>query len=228
LVVQTADPGCHSKPQFVIYTVDWVIKGGSPGLVVTGDWGRVKMNFMSSFGSLSSVTQHQSNWTRNIPSHAIYTTLKALGSGYMKSWGNTTHSYLSKHPTGLDWKVVGSCSGRTSLLIRDMVNCDVDKDGYKGVCGGTDCDDRNAAINPGGNELCSTSFDDNCDGKVNDPSSADAKTWYRDADRDKYGNPSVSTTTATAWTKTTTAMAPAPRPRALATRAARAPASAPT
>ncbi|MFT7519262.1 MAG: hypothetical protein ACI9MC_001402, partial [Kiritimatiellia bacterium] len=105
LVIHTADPGCHSKSQFVINTVDWVIKGGAPGLVVTGDWGRVKMNFMSSFGSFSSVTQHQSNWTRNIPSHAIYSTPKALGTNYMKSWGNTTHSYLSAHPKGLDWKV---------------------------------------------------------------------------------------------------------------------------
>ncbi|MFT7519035.1 MAG: hypothetical protein ACI9MC_001171, partial [Kiritimatiellia bacterium] len=149
-----------------------------------------KMNFMSSFGSFSSVTQHQSNWMRNIPSHAIYSTPKALGTNYMKSWGNTTHSYLSAHPKGLDWKVVGSYSGRTSLVVRDKVNCDVDKDGYKakGVCGGTDCNDRNAAINPGKKELCSTSFDDNCDGKVNDATSIDAKTWYRDADRDKYGN----------------------------------------
>ena len=77
--------------------------------------------------------------------------------------------------------------------------CDDDKDGYcdiamvvvglPAVCkvGGGDCDDKNAAANPGKVELCSTLFDDNCDGKVNDAGSGGCVNYFKDVDGDSYG-----------------------------------------
>ncbi|MFN7146279.1 MAG: MopE-related protein, partial [Myxococcota bacterium] len=38
---------------------------------------------------------------------------------------------------------------------------------------------------------CNT-FDDDCDGTVDEASAADAPSWYVDADRDGYGNAAIS------------------------------------
>ncbi len=56
-------------------------------------------------------------------------------------------------------------------------------DGY--LAEGTDCDDADAAIHPGTDELCD-SVDQDCDGTV-DEDAVDAPAWYRDADRDRWG-----------------------------------------
>src|SRR3989339_2035183 len=71
---------------------------------------------------------------------------------------------------------------------------DVDGDGYDSdsVSGGDDCDDTNADINIGAIEVCDGD-DNDCDGTIDGATSADASTYYRDADSDGYGNPSSST-----------------------------------
>ena len=54
-----------------------------------------------------------------------------------------------------------------------------------------DCDDRNAAASPAKPELCSTTFDDDCDGQINELGAKDALYGvYRDADGDGHGAPS--------------------------------------
>lgn len=58
------------------------------------------------------------------------------------------------------------------------------------VAMGGDCNDANAAINPGAQEICdANSTDEDCDGAADDAdSSASGKTtWYRDYDGDSYG-----------------------------------------
>jgi MYXO-CTERM domain-containing protein len=55
----------------------------------------------------------------------------------------------------------------------------------------TDCDDSDAAVNPGATELCN-GIDDDCDGMVDEDDASDAATWYADADADGYGDPSDS------------------------------------
>jgi len=51
-----------------------------------------------------------------------------------------------------------------------------------------DCDDANADVFPGADELCN-GVDDDCDGLV-DVGAADAVQWHVDVDRDGYGDPS--------------------------------------
>jgi hypothetical protein len=63
-------------------------------------------------------------------------------------------------------------------------------EGY--VSNRSDCDDADKTINPAATEVCD-SIDNNCDGRTDDSSAADAKTWYRDADGDGYGNPANTT-----------------------------------
>ncbi len=51
----------------------------------------------------------------------------------------------------------------------------------------TDCDDADADVNPAQVELCN-GIDDNCDGTIDEDTSADTATWYADADSDGYGD----------------------------------------
>ena len=71
---------------------------------------------------------------------------------------------------------------------------DQDGDGYvpNNECGfGTqgDCNDNNAAVNPGATEICD-GIDNNCNGQVDEGVKT---TFYQDNDGDGYGNPSVTT-----------------------------------
>lgn len=58
--------------------------------------------------------------------------------------------------------------------------------GYVAAAG--DCNDQDAQVRPNAPELCSTAFDDNCDGNTNENSAVDAPMWYADTDGDGYGN----------------------------------------
>ena len=49
-----------------------------------------------------------------------------------------------------------------------------------------DCDDVHALALPGGAEVCDD-LDNDCDGKIDPPTAADAQTFYGDADNDGYG-----------------------------------------
>ncbi|MCK6515573.1 hypothetical protein L6R46_11040 [Myxococcota bacterium] len=77
----------------------------------------------------------------------------------------------------------GDGSGDASV---STVACD-QPSGY--VADDADCDDTDAEITPGGDELCDGK-DNNCDGLTDDDSAVDAITWYRDADKDTYGRSS--------------------------------------
>ena len=52
-----------------------------------------------------------------------------------------------------------------------------------------DCNDHDAEIYTGADELCD-GIDNNCDAQVDEDTATDAPTWYTDADSDGYGDPS--------------------------------------
>jgi len=79
---------------------------------------------------------------------------------------------------------------------------DADGDGYTriGACTGSgdDCDDNNAAIHPGADEICD-GIDNDCDGWTDgaDDNLIGGTIYYADADGDGYGGPNVHTYTCT-------------------------------
>ena len=95
------------------------------------------------------------------------------------------------------------CNGSVDDAVGDTWHPDVDGDGYGdaalGVqsCDGatgyvadaTDCDDRDAGVNPGASELCNE-VDDDCDGAVDEDVE---DTFWADSDGDGAGDPAVTT-----------------------------------
>jgi hypothetical protein len=73
------------------------------------------------------------------------------------------------------------------------VACDMPSDT---VLDSTDCDDTNAAVNPGATEVCNA-IDDDCDALIDDDDSdldpSTATSWYADTDSDGYGDASAVT-----------------------------------
>ncbi len=51
----------------------------------------------------------------------------------------------------------------------------------------TDCDDDDAAVNPGADEVCN-GIDDDCDGLTDEDDAIDQDDWYADDDGDSYGD----------------------------------------
>ena len=66
-----------------------------------------------------------------------------------------------------------------------MVQCDLPL-GF--ADNGDDCNDQQISINPGMPELCSSTFDDDCDGDDNDEDAVGCDPWYADVDLDGHGS----------------------------------------
>ena len=61
------------------------------------------------------------------------------------------------------------CDGDADLADADCSCPDADADGYASdACGGDDCDDANAEVNPGHAEVKDNGIDDDCDGQVDE------------------------------------------------------------
>jgi len=104
---------------------------------------------------------------------------------------------------GVDNDCDGSVDGNDAADVQPWY-VDADSDGYGHaslfyvqcyapsgyVANSTDCDDADAAINPGADEMCDD-IDNDCDGDIDEESAIDATIWYQDADGDGYGDPGV-------------------------------------
>jgi len=81
--------------------------------------------------------------------------------------------------------LISGCAWVTEAEYTERL--DFDGDGYNAVeLGGEDCDDRNIDVRPDEIELCD-GIDNNCDGVVDEDTSADVSTWYADSDGDAWG-----------------------------------------
>ncbi|MDP6932189.1 MAG: MopE-related protein [Myxococcota bacterium] len=95
---------------------------------------------------------------------------------------------------------------------RDADECvdffkDVDEDGYGNsdlatrcfceekfkytTTEGEDCDDSDDSVSPALPELCTTDYDDDCDGVINERNSSDCTVFYKDVDGDGFGTTDV-------------------------------------
>ncbi|MBL0316439.1 MAG: T9SS type A sorting domain-containing protein [Flavobacteriales bacterium] len=95
------------------------------------------------------------------------------------------------------------CDGNIDNVAANTYYADADGDGYGDaststtactapsgyVTDSTDCDDADASVNPGTDEVCNNGVDDNCSGAIDELALA---TYYMDADGDGYGDPSSS------------------------------------
>jgi hypothetical protein len=73
-----------------------------------------------------------------------------------------------------------------ATLALFVTDGDVDEDGFASIAlGGTDCDDGDADVFPGADELCN-GIDDNCN-STTDESNPTAPQWYLDDDGDTFG-----------------------------------------
>jgi hypothetical protein len=100
------------------------------------------------------------------------------------------------------------CDNLVDEGVQTTFYADVDSDGYGDVssttlactapegyvANSTDCNDVNAAVNPGATEICNT-IDDDCDNLVDEEG---LNTYYADADGDGYGDATNTTTGCTA------------------------------
>ncbi len=96
------------------------------------------------------------------------------------------------------WKllvVFGLLLGMTSCFRPITIAESMDSDG-DGYYENEDCDDLDASINPGAQEVCD-GVDQDCDGVIDDNPS-DPTIWYIDADADGYGSTEIAEVSCTA------------------------------
>ncbi|MBN2107422.1 MAG: putative metal-binding motif-containing protein, partial [Deltaproteobacteria bacterium] len=84
-----------------------------------------------------------------------------------------------------DWtRAAWTSYGEAAWTPDDCTDADLDSYSLEGGdCGAIDCNDGNAAINPGANETCADGVDNDCDGQVDEGCDNDTCT---DADNDTY------------------------------------------
>ena len=112
--------------------------------------------------------------------YSFDTVIDACGEGGPQGCGIGTYNITGQHVTGAGRKrseprsvpCIGTdCSQVTSVptAVDNPLCCDRDQDNYNGsVCGGSDCNDENSAINPGATEICNDGIENDCNTQTTD------------------------------------------------------------
>lgn len=195
VVVMGINPACHSgkaEAGDLLYdAASWAGGGGGgAGMVVFSDFGTRDLDFLDYLGSFDSERRKDDKVTigSGYAGHRVFDTSTSTD---LSGWGDSNASYFKTVPSG--WNVMARDSKGDPVVV-GWDGCDLDSDGYLGAgrCGGTDCLDTDSTVSPIGVEWCN-SLDDDCDGSTDESDATDAKTWYRDADKDTYGDRSSRT-----------------------------------
>ncbi|AFE07079.1 putative lipoprotein [Corallococcus coralloides DSM 2259] len=123
-----------------------------------------------------------------------------------KDWGRVLSVTTQLHEVDCDGPVVGEPQEQRAQVPEEgsqdvaftVRAIDGDGDGYfssddaEGVVSGTDCEDRDPAVNPKATEVCNGK-DDNC--ALGESDANDKKVWFVDADGDTYGSTQVEACT---------------------------------
>jgi len=125
-------------------------------------------------------------------------------SGYVLDHTDCDDTDAAIHPNATEIcnDLDDNCDGQIDEGVQSTFYADADGDGYGNaavsqmacsapsgfVNDNTDCNDNNAQIHPGAQEVCND-IDDDCDGLVDEGA---LNTYYADADGDGYGNPAIS------------------------------------
>ena len=209
LVVLAIQNNSYSTPNFNSYV-------GAGGAAILQDWTRDSTRGSAagiSYGSTNSAAMTVSyapfssglssaSQTFTNPGWGIYTmgmsgaalTAATFSSGQVAIAVNAADTVIVN---GFLTDTITNATDARKLYVNEIEyllgSCDEDGDGYDatGACGGTDCDDTDASVNPGATEECD-GIDNDCDGTVDEDDAVDASTWYADTDTDGYGDASSS------------------------------------
>ncbi|WP_147439760.1 MopE-related protein [Corallococcus sp. CA049B] len=126
----------------------------------------------------TQVTPEQARGLRILLSEAQGTTFRLIAESFA---GNACDGVATTKLL----RFVEVPQGKVQGVQLDVSQSDEDGDGHPSIAtGGTDCDDANADIHPGAEELCD-GVDNNCvDGESDAPG---MRTWFLDQDGDGYG-----------------------------------------
>jgi len=160
-----------------LYIYEWVEIGGSDG----------SLNFLGTTSNAVVNSVQQSvpvfpNWTYSGVGGPSFYSTRTFYEGYLNVGSLPTHCFKSFLIETRNSMLVGSTLLDFSSGAFSGSN-DQDNDGYT-AC--NDCDDNNAAINPGAAEICD-GIDNNCNGQIDEGFTLN--TYYADNDNDGFGNP---------------------------------------
>ena len=174
--------------------------------------GTAKMSWSSAVASSNSATIGD-NYVYTVPGYMDDVALfkRALSTSEVVALKNAAPDTILDPATGANDEDCDGGSDEEGASGCTWFHKDNDKDGWglagtanrKCLCGpkfpytapasmASDCNDGSATQNPAMVELCSTNYDDNCNGSTNENNAADCTTYYYDYDNDTWGQSSNS------------------------------------